>query len=250
MIAILLSLAFAADGEPDDVRTATGRGAWINWSDLSVEVEAGSYAGGVATRKSAEAEARKVLGPRLASAAREAVVSGEITLGELEAGPALGESIKTRLARWHVSEARYYASGRVELVGELDLTELFKPWTLSNAEEAPSDSAEPAFTGLVLDARGQDFVPVWAPILAGGEMILWSGALWEDVAYERAPAVYVSDAAHPAALRAGNNPLFATVVGTAEGTLQISDEDAVRVRTAFGRSRTLGDGKVVVVVDP
>ena len=80
--------------------------------------------------------------------------------------------------------------------------------------------------------------------------MLWTGTLWEDVAYERAPVVYVSDAAHPAAMRAGNNPIFAKVTSADEGALQLAENDAVRVRTAFSQARTLGDGTVVVVVDP
>ncbi|MCO4747745.1 MAG: hypothetical protein KC912_23310 [Proteobacteria bacterium] len=250
MILWLGMAALAQEGEPVDVRRDAGRDAVINWSELSVEVETRSHAGGAATRKSAEAEARKVLGPRLAGAARLVGVTTDITLGDLEEGPALGASVATRMARWYVSEARYYSSGRVELVGELDLRELLKPWTLSGAEEAPARGEQPSYTGLIVDARGLDFEPVWAPSVRGVGATLWTGTLWEDVAYERAPVVYVSDAAHPAAMRAGNNPMFVRAASAEPSVLELADDDAVRVRTAFSEARTLGDGTVVVVVDP
>lgn len=249
MIALLLALALA--GEPEDVRQELSSGAWINWSQLTVEVEARAQSGGVATYKSAEAEARRVMGPRLATAARQVSVDGAVTLGDLEDGPAMGESVATRMARWSVSEARYHASGKIELVGTLSLRELLKPWTLASALEAPASPDEPAYTGLVIDARGLELSPVWAPTLQSDDAeTLWNGTLWEDVAYERAPVVYVSDAAHPAAARAGNNPLFVRATAAEAGKLTLSDEDAVKLRTAFSRGRALGDGRVVLVVDP
>ncbi|TNE89242.1 MAG: hypothetical protein EP330_12450 [Deltaproteobacteria bacterium] len=247
MTLIWLCAALAAD--IPDVRQDLGSGAWINWSDLTVEVEARAQAGGVATFKSAEAEARRVLGPRLAAAARQVSVDGKVTLGDLEEGPAMGESVATRLARWSVGEARYHASGRIELVGQLDLRELLKPWTLASAVEAPENPDEPAYTGLVIDARKIAIEPTWTVELTTDEgEILWEGSLWEDVAYERAPVVYVSDAAHEAAGRAGNNPLFLTAGDATPGRVMLGDGEVVKLRTALSRSRILGDGRIVVVV--
>ena len=235
--------------ELQDVRRSVGAGAVVNWTELAVEVEVRASTGGNATMKSAEAEARRVLGPRLAEAARQVPIEGTVFVGDLEEAPEMGGALATRLSRWWVSEARYYASGKVELTGRIDLIEALKPYTISAADEAPSDALVPAYTGLIIDARETDYRPVWSPRLVGDDQVLWMGQLWEDVAFERAPVVYVSDVAHPAVSRAGNNPMFVTAVDAKHVELVLSVEDTVRVRTAFGRSRVLGDGRVVVVID-
>jgi hypothetical protein len=174
-------------------------------------------------------------------------------VSELQEVPEFGAALQARTSRWRASETRYFASGKVEVDAGLSLIDLLKPYTLATAVTEPvSDGRQPRFTGLVIDARGTDAICVWAPrlISAQGE-VLYEGVLWEDAAVDQAPVIYVSDPAHPAATRAGDEPIFLRAV-TAEGAdLVLSPEDTQRFRTSslVGAS-VLGQGSVVVVVDP
>ncbi|MBW1876771.1 MAG: hypothetical protein JRJ84_00265 [Deltaproteobacteria bacterium] len=242
--------AVTTEGEPLDVRQALSRDVAVNWTRLTVEVTSGARGWGVtATTKALEHTARRKIGPDITWGARRVRVATDVTVDDLRHDPELGDAVEARIERWVVSEARYYTSGRVELTGELSLQELLKPWALSVALLAPEQEGRRGYTGLVVDARGTGATPAYAPRILHGDEVLYSGAMWDDVALFQTPVVYVPDPAHPAAARAGEKPLVVRAERAMETDLVIGDEDFIRFRTGFHDVRVLGEGTVVVVLD-
>jgi len=258
-VALSLSGLFSAgpagadttEGEPLDIRQELSREVAINWTRLTVEVTAGARGWGVtATTKALEHNARQKIGPDIVWGARRVQVTADLTVDDLRRDPQLSTAVEARMERWVVSEARYYTSGRVELTAELSLQELLKPWALSVAQLAPDEEGRHGFTGLIVDARGTGATPAYAPRILHDDEVLYTGAMWDDVALFQTPVVYVPDPAHPAAARAGEKPLVLRAVDAVDTDLVIGDEDFIRFRTGFHESRVLGEGTVVVVVDP
>jgi hypothetical protein len=238
---------------PADVRQRLSDGVAINWTTLELEVTERAQGYGVSKKWSAiEQQARQLVGPGILSGARSIPVTPELGYDDLEQDPKLGEPLRSRTERWGVSEARYYSSGAVELVGVLSLRDLLKPWTLAVAKEPPPPGGEqPPYTGVVVDARGTGFQPAFAPqIVSDTGEVLYDGFLWEEEAIDRAPVLYVADPTHPlVADRVGAEPL-SVKAGSATGSrAHLVHEDAVRFKTAMQRARVMGEGKVVVVVD-
>lgn len=250
MMLLLAMSALAQD--PTDLREDLGGGAMVNWTTLTLEVTQTAQGRGVgSTRKATEASARTGLGDAVLSAAGDVHVDSQRDVRELVRDPVLGETVQARISRWSVGEARYYASGRIDVVAELSLLDLLKPYSLYVAIPRPEVLREPALTGVVIDARGTDAVPVWAPVVqAPNETVLWNGALWDDLAVSLSPVVWVSDPAHPAIVRAGQEPLVVRASTAGDGVLVLDALDAVRFRTALDDSNVLRSGAVVVVVDP
>jgi hypothetical protein len=180
-------------------------------------------------------------------AVRAIPVTSSHDLGDI-AEEETGLEVSRRVDRWVVVENRYFASGRVELVAQLSLQDMLKTW-LGGLPEPEPDPRGGGPSGLILDARGLDFTPVYAPRIrtSEGEMLFTSG-LSAEAAAQVSPVVYVVDAAHEATLRAGDKPSFARVHAVSDGDLIVEGKDAAAIRRV-SRSR-LGQGRVVVVVDP
>lgn len=255
-LALGIALAAAAaperSGDPAPVRQRLAEDVVIDWTRLVVEVTTRARGHGVgATPKALEARALEAIGPQMAWAALRVPVAGGLTVDDLLGDDSLKDALPARAERWDVAEARYLTSGRVELVAELPLQELLKPWALLEAPLPPRPDVDTAFTGVVVDARGTGARPCYAPRLVhphDGE--LWSGRLWDDTALFQAPVVWVTDPADPASARAGTNPLMVVAVETQGGDLVLGDDDRVRFRTGIQTSRVVGEGTVVVVIDP
>jgi hypothetical protein len=159
--------------------------------------------------------------------------------------------VEARAGRWAVGETRYYASGRIEVIAELDLLDLLKPYNVHRAHPRPQQVREPAVTGVVIDARGTGAIPTWAPIIVSpGERVLWDGALWADIAVSATPVVWLSDPAHPAIIGVGQNPMIVRAESSAEGTIVLEALEAVRFRTALEGSGVLRSGAVAIIVGP
>ncbi len=238
---------------PAEVREVLSSGVVVNWTTLRLEVTRRARGSGVSSsRKAVEQEVRRQVGPGILSGAQSVQVTPDLAWEDIEGDAKLGAALKSRTERWGVSESRYYASGAVELVGGLSLQELLKPWTLSVAHEPPAEAGQqPPYTGVIVDARGTGATFAFAPQIASdtGE-VLYDGFLWEEEAIDRAPVVYVTDAADPlVAGRVGAEPL-SVKAGSASGSrLNLVHEDAVQFKTAMQRARVMGEGKLVVVVD-
>lgn len=140
-------------GDPAPVRQRLSDEVVIDWTRLVVEVTVQARGRGVgATPKALESKALDAIGPEMAWAARSVPVAGGRTVADLTGDEALADALPARAERWDVAEARYYTSGLVELVAELPLQELLKPWALKEAPLAPELDTDTAFTGLVVDA--------------------------------------------------------------------------------------------------
>ncbi len=256
MILVLLLLFLPAraqvlEGEPEDIRVSLADGVVVNWTRLVLEVTTSAWPRGVdATTKVTEHEARQRIAPRVSRAVGQIPATSTLTVQDLFHDATLGDPTRARAERWVVGEARYHASGRVLLVGELSLQDLFKPWTLASAPLAPTADRQPSWTGLLLDARGTDVVPAYRPRILYGHDVLWEGILWDDVALFQDPVVYVPDPAHPASARAGHNPLVLRIARAERADLHLEPDDAIRFRTGMQQARIIGEGTVVVVIDP
>jgi hypothetical protein len=179
-------------------------------------------------------------------------VTGDRTVADLQRVPEFGLAIEARVSRWRATETRYHTSGLVALSAELALADLLKPYTLATARAVVvTDSPQPDFTGVVVDARGSKASAAWAPrVLDHHGEVLYDGTLWEEAAITATPVVFVSDPAHPAATRAGEAPLFLKCGEASGSDLLLTAEDSQRFRTSLNGALLLGEGKLVIVVDP
>jgi hypothetical protein len=241
----------AASDEPREIRHALGSGAVVNWTRLAIEAQHSVASTGVAGRQEAtEQRARQRIGPAIRDGLPAVSIRAGETLSNLMEDEELGATLYNRIKLWAVAEAHYYASGKVELVGELDLTVYLRPWTMSVAVPRPAIPTVSAYTGLVVDARGSGAMPAFAPrLLARDGDVLWDGALWRDAALETSPAVWVADVAHPAAARAGVEPLVVRANRASGPDLVLDDAGSQAVRRHLIGAPILGEGRVVVLVD-
>jgi hypothetical protein len=229
----------------------------IDWTRQRLVVEASSDRGSGAIRdlKAVEQAARAELAPRLEAAARAVRFSGEADAGELlDGGGVVSEMLGDNLLRWRVTEARYFTSGRVELRAELELQPWLSPAVLGVADGHEDPTLESRHSGVLIDARGLDLTPSFAPrVLSPTGAPLYSAAqLSQEAAARLTPVVWVTDPADAAAgERAGDAPLFLRAASVSEGCDVVLDaRDAALVEVLAGESDLLARARVVVVIDP
>jgi hypothetical protein len=230
-------------------------GATVDWTTGTIEVTTAARGYGVGSEQATvEMEARRDAGRVFLDASRAIQVTADATVGDLESDPALHDALPSRMALWGVAEARYYASGTVELSATLPLQELLKPWTIAAATVAAKPIANGA-TGVVVDATGVSLSPAFAPRLLGRDGdVLYDGKLSQDAAIDALPVIYVHGAADPAAVsRVGAHPLVVhAVAGSAVGStvdVRIAPED-LSAFAAASPDGVLHAGKLVIVVAP
>ncbi len=233
-------------------------GGRIDWTTLRLLASAdGVPSGGVIVNlETLEGDARQRLGPRMLTLARQVRVTSELTTADLlNARDAVADRLDDNLVLWEVYEVRYFTSGGVSMDGALPLQAWLRPALVSLAEGKERTSpAEGPVTGLVIDARGLKLSPALAPRVkdGAGEVLYSVQTMTELAASQRAPVVYVTDPADPAAAkRAGGQPLFVRAGKVVDETdLALDPTDAARVRDAAALAPFLLLGHVVVVVDP
>ncbi|MFT7520403.1 MAG: hypothetical protein ACI9MC_002548 [Kiritimatiellia bacterium] len=251
VLMLCISLAAEPVGEPADVRVSLSSGASMNWTTMALEARSSKHGSGVAGRQqSSEQMARSALGPSLQTGIVEVMVSEGVHIADLQQDDALGGRLRNRVKLWAVSEARYYASGNVELLGELSVREYLKPWTLTVATRRPEMPVISEYTGVLLDARGLGVSPAFSPrILDEQGGVLYDGTLWTDAALDAVPVVYVGDLAHRAAARAGEHPMVFKVSRASGCDLVLDAADAEVYRRHLSGSVVVGEGRLVVVID-
>jgi hypothetical protein len=246
---LLAGAVWAADPAP--VVRPVASGVVVNWTSLALEAEASARGHGTEDTEAIEQLARREVDLAMRQGADRVQLAEGVSFADLSDDPALGDALASRLPRWEVAESRYYTSGRVELLARLSLQELLKPYTLAQARPAiPDDGARAGPTGLLIDARGTEVTPSWSPRVItpeGAEILVVR--MWDDDAVNAAPLVWVTDPADGAAARAGASPLIVRAAGAQDTALVVSGEDATALR-GFAAARPLGQGRVVVVVDP
>ncbi len=248
---LLIAVAVAGEGERGDVIREIATGVEVNWTDLTLNATGVGRTGGTEGRKAIEQLARREVEASMRQAAGRVRVTSTQTLNDLESVPKLSDALNARVSHWVVTEARYYASGKVELDAQLPLQGLLKPYTLHASKAAPQRENQPSYSGVLLDARGSGAEPAWAPrILGPNAEVLCDGGVWEEHAVTASPAIYVTDPAHPAARRAGDEPFIISASSASGPDLILGADDAQRFRTSMVNARVLGEGTMVVVVDP
>lgn len=244
---LVAALTVLSAAEPAaDVRRPLSAGASVNWTRLLVEVRAvGDDALQKLDSKPIEQRAIHAVDQRIGEDCAGVPLRADVRLGDVR------ERIRTdAMNAWRIIESRYHAAGQVEVVGTIELLPLFSPWQHQRSLAAPVVD-HPGATGVLIDARGLGAGPVVAPRVLGPEgEVLYDGTVWKDVAWQRAPVVWVGDPAHPAAAAAGTEPAIFVAVGAALGEVQLSAADAARFKAEVVPTRALGDGAVVIVVDP
>ena len=248
LLAVLFLISGAATA--GDVLEETGHSIVINWTTMTILVteEARGF-GTESSTRAVEQLARQQVGPGVMHGAGRVRVDKDTLLSDLFDRSSLADPVQSRIARWHVSESRYFASGKVALVGELSLLDALKPLVLGRAVPRPQGREQPRYTGLVVDAREAGLLPCYLPVIRShsGE-VLFSSVLWEDSVLDRTPVIYVADPADRASARAGESPLF--VRGhRSDGTEVVLDKtESLRFKTAIQGADVLGEGRVVIVV--
>lgn len=230
----------------------------INWtrSTLVVEAEGISNTGAWKDVRVIEQSAFSLLEPRMEELARQVRYSADSTAEDLlRRGDGVAQALEENLGSWTVSETRYYGSGRVELVAELDLKSWMRPALMSQAAGV-NDTPDGAMrtSGVVVDARGLQVRPALAPRLVGpdGGEIFGARSLSEESASTLSPVIWVHDPAHPEAVeRAGDAPVFLRATSVEGGSdLVLDRDDATRLRMLAANGTLLAQARVVVVVDP
>jgi len=217
----------------------------MNWTTLQLQVDA-TGAAHAATSQAVEQLARRAVQDAVSRHLGRVPVTADVTVASLLVDPGLGDALSARTSRWVVREVTYFSSGRVDLRAELSVQDALKPYTLQIAR-ADEDAGGHRYSGLLVDARGTSATPAFAPRIVDGEgRSLYAGELHQTVAVRTAPFVYVTDPAHPAAVRVGDAPLIVTVTRAAGSELTVSAGDAALLADAAG---FLGSGRVVVVLD-
>lgn len=249
MILLLTMVAALAQESPQPVVTDAGPSLEFDWTRMVLRATASAGTHGTESTRAVEELARRSLQVGIEQGVSRIPVTSGLSFDSLLSGP-LGDALRSRLHRWEVTEAVYFASGKVRLTAELSLQDLLKPWTLSRIAE-PGPAMASTVTGLVVDARGSGARPAYAPTLWShdGE-VLYDGLLWEEEAVSKAPVVYVGDPAHPAAARAGETPLFVRAREARGPDLVLDAAETARFREQLQGARVLGEGTVVVVIDP
>ncbi len=239
----------------DPVIEAVGDG-FIDWTGMRVVAKSSGRAttGAMTSLEALEGDAREQLRPTFERVARGVRIDRDrVAAALLDDGDLVADRLDANLALWEVYEARYLASGGVELDAALSLQSWLRPAlvTLAQAPEVSRPQGGPS--GLVIDARGTGVDPAIAPEVvdeAGGHLY----GVVDMTAYAaslRGPVVYVSDAADPAAARrAGAAPSFVRAKAARSGVDIVLDaEAAAALREVGASSDALSRGAVVVVVD-
>jgi hypothetical protein len=246
-----MCLALGGEVNDSDVVREVAAGVTVNWTDLTLHASGVGRTGGTEGRKAIEQLARREVEASMRQGSGRIPVTVDRSLDDLRSVKELADSLQARVSRWVVTEARYFASGNVELDAELSLQDLLKPYTLKSAEPVPERLSQPDFSGLLIDARGTRARPAWAPrVLDPSGEVLFGGGVWSEHAVSAIPVVYVSDPAHAAARRVGDRPFVVVADGARGPDLVLSEADAKRFRSTMTDAEVLGMGSVVVVLRP
>jgi hypothetical protein len=229
----------------------------VDWTHMRLLCSAtgGRNTGSLHNLQAVEDDGRRQLGPRFDELVRRVPISRGVTGGDvLDRGDLAAARVAQDVAYWEVYEARYYASGGVELDAALPLGKVFRSalTAMAKGQEVPASLGGPS--GVVIDARGLEVRPSLAPRIfdaPGGTALYGPESLLPSAATQRTPVAWVADPADAvAAGRAGKEPVFlraAAVVGGVD--LVLDSASAARMRELATATDALVQGKVVLVVD-
>jgi hypothetical protein len=239
------------DGEVGEVVTQLAPGVRVSWTRSMLIVERRESLQGASGVMGAEKAARAAVEAALAESVGSMPVRADLNLAAIEGQTRFAQHFAHEKAQWGVGEVRYHTSGDVTVIGEVGLGDLLRSWVMSEAGARSPPSDPHACTGLVIDARGVPVQPVYAPRVVGaaGE-VLYASRLDADRAPDRTPATWVVDPAHPASARAGASPCFARATAGGLGEVAVGPDDTRRILSELTGRRVMGEGALVIVVDP
>lgn len=242
---MIFGVAMASGFSP--VTTRLDDHSLVNWTEMQIEVSVVAVPPGAAGVRATEEIARRDVEGRMREVFLGVGLDPARSVEDLRSVPELWSQIEPRVLRWLEVENQYYSSGRVGVVGALPLVQLLKPLTMATATERPPPQ-KASHTGAVIDARGLEVKPCFAPEIHGPRGEIYDGRVWLHAAAEQAPVVWVNDAAHPAAARAGTTPLLLHATAADGCKLTVDDASAGPLQ-GLDRAGLLGQGTLVVVVD-
>ncbi len=258
ILGLTVPVSMGADEAPIAPVTFELAGATVDWTNmvLTMSEQAQPAPGSHTELQVVEQQARVRLGPRMLEAAGRVRLDHETTVRDLiDARTPIGEHLGQESSSWHVAEARYHSSGKVEIIAELDLATWLRPAAYAGAASGDPPEGEPSsYSGVVVDARGLEAGGALAPRLLShdGDVLYALDRVHETVARKRTAVQYVSDPADPRAhRRAGDNPLILRAVDVRdEVDLVLSVDDSIRMQTVSRDASLLTEARIVLVLDP
>jgi hypothetical protein len=255
-------------GTPDESNRAgdgvvqwLGPGVMLDWTDLQLRVSGGAGGASPSDYRMVEELGRRVVAATMSDAVEQIPVTADIDLGDVIGAEAYAAAIRARVSRWEVVEATYGTSGRVDLVAQLDVQQLLLPWLIERTRRGSSPPRTTGEVGVVVDARGTGFRPVYVLSLVSpsGE-VLYSGDLWEEPSVDTPPFTYVRSMerategveASPVERERDPNQLSPSPVlqlkaaATVAGALTLDDASANRARASVD---LLGRTTTYVIID-
>ncbi len=211
----LVLFAFVA-GEPVVSKVGSGELDWTR-GVLRAEVSVTANTEAWEDTRATEMEARHQLEAKFHAIAGGVPISAKLSASKVmsrfpEVGRQMKAGLKDGVGDWHVAETHYHRSGRVVLVGELDLLAWLKPYALEVAAKKGSAALEMgAFSGVLVDARNVAVDPSYAPRFLGpASVVVYDLSHFSQrTVISTTPVLWVSDAADPEVVeRVGENPLM------------------------------------------
>ena len=238
------------------------RSGEVDWSRGVLRVEVSLIQNTAFWRdiRATEKDARRKLQGRIQDQALGLPLTSDMTVSEAvstweDVGEALMIGLADGMGHWQVVETQYYTSGKVGLIGELNLVEWLRPYS-SRVASAPPDSPSDTMksSGIVVDARHLDVQPSFAPRLLDpdGAVVYELQHLSKEEASVRMPVLWVSDPANVSVVeRVGDTPALMVAQTISDShDLVLSSRDAARLRVLSAGTSLLQRAPVVVVVKP
>ena len=183
---MLWSLCFANPLFPS-ITTELEDGVVIDWTRSELQITVSAERAGSEGTRGLEELARRSVDLQMTGAALKVPVAPAVTLDSLRRSSEVWTSLEPRVGRWRETENRYYASGRVEVVGALSLVDLLKPYVMQRA--TPHQGGETQESGVLVDARGLEATPCFAPkLMAGNTCLLYTSPSPRDRTRSRMPS--------------------------------------------------------------
>ena len=234
----------------------------VDWSNGVLRVEVSMIQNTAFWRdiRATEKDARRKLQGRIQDQALSLSLTSDMTASDavsawVDVGEALMLGLADGMGHWSVVETHYYTSGKVGLVGELDLVEWLRPYSsklASGPPDAPNETMKSS--GIVVDARHLDLDPSFAPQLmdATGKVVYSLSNLSKENASIRMPVLWVSDPTDIDVVeRVGETPALMVAESVSDDNdLVLTSRDAARLRVLSAGTSMLQGAPVVIVVDP
>jgi hypothetical protein len=256
LAALLLSISAHAAGAIVVLDSTPAQSASLDWTELRLEVSASSHLrrGAWQDRRVQEQDALDNLTPRILELASHVPVTAAFTADKwMDGHPTLADGLQRGLKGWRVDETRYFAEGGVEMDAVLDLQDWLRPAMLAHAMEDPPQVPKDGPTGILIDARGTGFKPVYAPTVrtTAGTEVVGLEQLGQAAAQTLAPVLYVLDPADPRThARVGDAPLFARGTHTTDGVLILDGASSGPMLAHSAAEALVAGARVVMVIDP